>query len=35
MVIWLIDEKTALEAELAKMTPPPAGGVEITPIKRP
>lgn len=35
MVVRLNDEKTALEAELAKLTPPPADGVEITPIKRP
>ena len=35
VVIRLNDEKTALETELAKMTPPLADGVEITPIVRP
>lgn len=34
VVIKLNNEKAALEVELAKMTAPPAAGVEITPIRR-
>ena len=34
VVIKLNNEKTVLEVELAKMTAPPADGVEITPISR-
>ena len=34
VVIQLNNEKSSLEEELAKMTAPPADGVEITPIKR-
>ncbi|MCF6254708.1 MAG: hypothetical protein L3K25_00100 [Gammaproteobacteria bacterium] len=33
VVLQLNNEKTVLEEELAKMTAPPAGGVEIIPIK--
>jgi len=33
VVLTLNDEKTVLEEALAKMTAPPAGGVEIIPIK--
>jgi hypothetical protein len=34
LVLKINDEKATLEAELAKMTAPPADGVEITPIVR-
>ena len=33
VVLKLNDEKTVVEEALAKMTAPPAGGVEIIPIK--